>query len=187
MRPGDPAGADFHAMRRLRESPAEQLVLGAGNIYISDGQIAIGTLVTSTVVVTVFDAAARRGGLCHFVRPNHFGDRPATALLGIPAIRRLLGEFARAGSSRESLVVGLYGGACPDWASDEQRELARKNVEVAVDFMAASKIPIAEMDVAGTRARKLWYFTATNELMLVKTDSVRRTDWFPALSEAAAR
>lgn len=181
MRPEDHEGVDFETLRHPKDPPDAQIFLEPGNILIPVSSTAIGAVVASTVVVTMFDPFAKRGGLCHFLRPRHLPPQEPTPIFGFPAILALLQEFLRAGSPVPSLMAGLYGGSSPDWANTEQRQVAQDNIEIAQEVLNKKKVPIVDIDVGGSRGRKLWFLSGTNEVLIAKTDAIRRSDWFPIL------
>jgi chemotaxis protein CheD len=145
--------------------------------------LALGAVVASSVVITFFDPVARKGGLCHYLMPRPSEHERATPKFGLPAILAMLRVFTAAGASVESLVVGVYGGACPGWASLQERGLADGNVEIAREVLKKKNVKIHDEDIGGERGRKLWYLSDSNEIAVVKTDAVRRSDWFPEMGD----
>lgn len=158
MRSEDPAGIDFSTLRGPRAQVEARVMLELGHLLIPRSHMAVGAIVTSTVVVTVFCKEETRGGLCHYAYPRPRSGAPATPMYGLPALAALLQGFVDAGPS---LRVGLYGGAHPEWADRSQRALARGNVEIAQQVMQRKGIPITELDVGGTSGRKLLFLTGT--------------------------
>ncbi|RJO64826.1 MAG: hypothetical protein C4523_17480 [Myxococcales bacterium] len=179
MRQGDACHIDFAALRRERSAPGEQVVLAPGNVLIPATHVAVLTVVASSVAVTAYDAKLKRGGICHFVRAIPDPGRPLTPLYGLPAVAALIGHFLDQGATPETLRVGVYGGAYPEWAAAREREIARENVSVVIDVLKRKDIVPWDQDCAGNRGRKLIYMTGTNEIAVLKTDLVRKNDWFP--------
>jgi chemotaxis protein CheD len=179
-------GRDFRELRRERAAPQVQLVLEPGHLLVPARPTAVGAVCASSVVVTIFDPAHGRGGLCHFLRPRPGAGAPATPIFGLPATLALLRELCTGGSAPAALRAGIYGGAAPDWASPAERALALANVAVAETVLARRGVPIVDVDTGGSRGRKLGYLTGTNEIVVVKTDAIRRSDWFPSLGSRGA-
>ncbi len=178
MRQGDPPGADFGALRQLR-APSDRVQVGFGHVLVSGPPLALAAVVTSTVAVTLYDPHSARGGMCHFLQPRVPPGAPATPVFAAPALAALLRAFSDAAPER--LSAGVYGGACPRWASLEQAETARENVRAARELLGRRGVAIADEDVGGERGRRVGYLTSTNEVAVLKTDAVRQGDWFPAL------
>jgi chemotaxis protein CheD len=185
-RESDRGTTDHQRRRRASEAPGERLFLDPGHLLIPVEPLGVGVVVTSTVLVTIFDPVQQRGGLCHFVRPRPVGTQRPTPLFGNAAVRALMKEFGSKGDNGR-LLVGLYGGACPAIATPAQRKLAAANLDMAREQLQAGGLVLADADVGGDRARKLWYHTGTNELLVLKTTSVRKSDWFPALAQVGGR
>lgn len=182
MRRNDRTSLDFKALREGQEPPDEQIVADPGTVVVAQGNTAIAVVVGSSVVVTLYDNEQRRGGLCHFIRPLPIFKEHATPLFGLPACVALINQFLNSGSSPESLIAGIYGGGWPGWATARQREISRGNVEIARDVLRRKRIEIDDEDVFGRRGRKIVYMSGNNDIAIVKTDQVRRTDWFPHVS-----
>lgn len=181
MRPGDYAKHDFTSQRQERELPDANVFLPPGHLLIPDASLAIGAVVASSVVVTIFDPHEKRGGMCHYLFPKPAFHQAPTPFFGLPAILTLLKAMAGQSKRMAHFVVGIYGGATPTWASEEQRKLAQANVDIAKDVMERKGIIVSDMDMGGHRGRKLWFLSNTNELLIAKTDAIRREDWFPFL------
>ncbi len=177
MRKRDDQENDFRALRIEKVPPSGHDYLEPGHILIPDLTMAIAVVVASSVVVTLFDPHRKQGGLCHFLRPAPPPSHPSTPLYGLPAIHALYAHF----KDSPGLRIGIYGGAFPDWADDHQRRLSLENVAIVQDYLAQKNAPITDTNVGGNRGRKIGYVTGTNEILVAKTDSIRRTDWYPAL------
>jgi chemotaxis protein CheD len=176
----------FDAKRRYSEVPATRDFLKPGFVMLPFESTAIAAIVASGVVVTLYDPKSKRGGLIHFVMPKPRKGQKSTAAFGLPALTYLTNamlEFAE----KKDLLAGLYGGASPTWATYLQKKTAEKNVDLARRFMRSRGINIADDDVGGQRGRKLVYNTENNEIMIYKTDLVRRMDWYSHLHVGSAR
>lgn len=182
MRKSDTSSLDFNSMRSDSPRPKSRVILPPGNLMVPDENLAVAAVVASAVVVTLFDIEKSKGGVCHFIKPWPKADEVPTPVFGLPACAALISEFVNRGSKPESLKVGIYGGAWPEWANAEQRKLSRENIEVVRDVMAKKKIKITDEDVGGSRGRKIVYVTRSNEIAVVKTDSIRNSDWYPEIS-----
>jgi len=179
MRQGDPEDLDIVSLRKGMLLPETRVVLEVGNVMIPESNIALSAVVASSVFVTLYDSETKRGGAGMFLRAVPPEGQAATPLFGLPLCAALLRSFMSSGSKTETLTAGIFGGAWPEWANSAQREISRANVEVVRDVMRRKGIPIADEDTGGHRGRKLVYVTGTNEIAILRTERVRRTDWFP--------
>jgi len=182
----DDVGPDFGSLRSPRAEPQAQEVLAPGGLLVPDRSAAVAAVLGSSVVVTLFDPCTGLGGLCHYVRPRPGAGRPATASHGVAATRALLAVFAGRGASAADLLAGVYGGAAPEWASPAQRSVSGANVAVADEVLAAAGVTVGDRDVGGARGRKLLYLTGTNEVAVLRTPLIRRSDWYPSVASPEA-
>ncbi len=184
MRKDDSNNLNFQNLRDEQNGPSETYILEPGNVLIPDSNIAVVTVIASSVVVTIYDVELRRGGVCHFIRPLPEEDQAPTPLFGLPAVVALMNGFISLGSDVKDLRANIYGGAWPAWANVRQREIARGNVEISRDAILKKKISIHDEDVGGRRGRKLIYLSGTDEVAIIKTTQVRKSDWFPPLPDS---
>jgi len=182
-RQGDNNGIDYRTMREPIWKPGKRYVLSPGHVMVPEENIAVAIVLGSSVAVTLYDKRLKRGGLCHFIRPWPRGEQKASPVFGFPATVALLSAFAETGSEQDDMIVGVYGGAWPEWASAPERDISRNNVEVVKDVLRKKKLGISDIDVGGHRGRKIVYSTGSNEIAVVKTDKVRNTDWYPVLPQ----
>lgn len=187
MRHTDPRHLNFLPLRRPRDTPESQVMAAPGNVFVPRSSMAIAAVVSSSIVVTVYDPKIKRGGLCHFIRPRPPSRTTATALYGLSATLAILQEFINEGAIPKRLKVGMYGGACPEWATPQQRQIAQENIEIVREVMKRKGITIFDEDVGGSRGRKILFLTGSNEIAIIKTDAIRRTDWFPSLKIPGAK
>lgn len=183
-RRGDPAPGVFQPLRSARPSPEAQEHLAPGGLIVPDRSVAVGAVVGSSVVVTLFDPATGQGGLCHYLRPRPEPGAPATARHGLAATQALLRVFLQRSVPSDRLIAGVYGGAAPDWASPAQRSVSGANVAVAEEVLSARGVAVGDRDVGGDRGRKLLYLTGTNEVAVLRTPLIRRSDWYPEVLQA---
>jgi chemotaxis protein CheD len=176
-RDNDRDGADFTNRRKPSDLPVSQQILHPGFIMIPVYPTAIGAVTASSVVVTVFDVQRRVGGLCHFVKPRTEKDERPTAMCGLAAVAFLLRTMLER-ARPDNLRAGVYGGAAPDWATPDHREMARENVNLARRMIRRRNVTVDDEDVGGHRGRKLVYHTGLNEIVILKTDNIRKSDWF---------
>jgi len=185
MRAGDLE--DLRGLRAITEEPDVKVFLEPGHLLVSHGSLAVGAVVASALVVTLYDGELRRGGLCHFLFPRPPPGYDASPLFGEPAVGALIRAFLKGGSPPSRLAASLVGAACPTWADRAQRAISEENLAVARAVIASAGVVVADEDVGGTRGRKLWYMTRLNQLLVLKTDAVRGSDWFPPLPQLEAR
>ena len=177
---------DKHDMMFLRSNekkPENQALLEPGNILVPKKPVMIGAVVASAVMVTMYDSFNKIGGVCHYLLSRPKQQESPTALFGLPALLKILEMFKSLGTKKEHLNVGLYGGAYPEWANGKQHEISKSNIEIAKEVMRRKNIVVKDEDIGGNRGRKIFYLSKTNEIAVFKTDNIRKSDWYPKVSE----
>jgi chemotaxis protein CheD len=149
---------------------------GAGGglrVYLQPGQIVVSaqacrvtTILGSCVAVALYDATQGLGGINHYLLPR--GPRDSdSARFGQVALPRLLREILALGADRRRLVAKVFGGSCVLGNHDPgRRDIGRQNVDAALEFLAAERIPVAASDTGGTQGRKLVFRTADGVVWL---------------------
>jgi chemotaxis protein CheD len=159
------------------KTPVNHYFLKPGYAIANRDDTVVRAVLGNSVAVTLFDRAARRGGMCHFILPTPPTRELSTSQYGragIVALWRMLSSLAPAG--RTSLTAQIIGGASRPRIPDEG--LGAANVEAARETLAWLKIPVVSEDVGGQRGRKVLYQSGTDELGVFKVDTLRESDWF---------
>ena len=115
----------------------------------------------------------------HFLYPRISDARRATVQYGNVATQTLLRLFLATGSRLEDLEAQILGGAAPGMDGSTTADIARQNVHVARQVMERKGISIVSEDVGGTKGRKVIYNSQTNELIIVRVERLRQSDWYP--------
>lgn len=131
--------------------------------YLHPGQLVactepttVTTILGSCVAVSLTDRRRGVGGVNHFLLPWWTSARSATTRFGNVACERLLEQVCAYGASPRSLEARVYGGASLlGGVAPTMAPLGAKNVDVALEFLAAHGIPVIESDVGGSRGRRL--------------------------------
>ncbi len=133
----------------------------AGELYITEEDEMIMTLLGSCVAVCARDRRRHRGGLNHFVLPHaghHEIVSPCTELrYGNHAVARLVALVLHEGGRRDDLEISLFGGGRVLHAG---ADVGETNIAYARRFCAAHHLAIGAEDVGGTVARRLRYWPA---------------------------
>ncbi len=152
-------------------------LLKPGYIYLPSQPVAISTVLGSSVSVTLWDRGRPRGGMNHFLYPFLEQGQKATARFGDVAVMTLVRMMLRDGSPRENLEAQIFGGAYNPRVST--RDLGRENVAWARRILRKEGIRVVSEDVGGQLGRKVIYKTDSCEMVVLKVDRLRDSDWFP--------
>ncbi len=124
--------------------------------------------VGSCIIVSLYDAANKIGGIVHIMLPDSSGLDPKAinpvkfADLAIP---RLLKELKGLGADQAELRAKMIGGAemFPP-TEDFENNIGRDNTEAARKALKALKIPLVAEDTGGRRGRSV-EFDISNGIM----------------------
>lgn len=132
--------------------------LNGGQVHIAEGDQAITTILGSCVAVCLYDPVAKVGGMNHFLLPRCRGREPSPRF-GDIAMRELLERTLLRGAQRGRLLAKVFGGACTMKAPSGRKPLGEENSDLALEFLAAERIPVQHRDVGGATGRKLVFRT----------------------------
>ena len=145
----------------------------APTLYLQPGEIAAGdgchilTILGSCVAVCLVDRARGVGAMNHYLLPR--GPRAGgSARFGDVALPRLVDEVLARGATREGLEAKVFGGARVLARTTATRDLGFENVQIAIDFLSAERIPVVARNTGGDRGRKL-IFQTSDGVVWVKT------------------
>jgi chemotaxis protein CheD len=115
----------------------------------------------------------------HFLYPVTRDRHKATAQYGNVATKALIRLFLEEGSQKETLEAQIFGGAQPEESTHEALEVSQQNIEIARHILSKNGILIVSEDVGGTKGRKVIYNTFANEVISVRVNRLRGSDWHP--------
>lgn len=140
------------------------------------------TVAGSGIAVTIFDRRRNQGGMTHYLRPVRMPDLPSTTWFAAPAIVWLVSCFLQEGSQVSDLEAQVFGGAERNGAPRYIPQLHQQNVQVGLEILEKKGIPVAAMDVGGSRGRKVVFDCDSGESAVLRVDRIRDGDWYPLLS-----
>lgn len=157
----------------------QEYYLNPGYIYVPGVPTLFSTVLGSSVAVCLWDRKRACGGMNHFLFPSTRDPARATAQYGNVATRALVRFFIEAGSKVKHLEAQIFGGAHHLDGSVEAVRVSRENVTVARDILTRNKVRIVSEDTGGNKGRKLVYNNLTNEVLVIRVDTLRQADWYP--------
>lgn len=137
------------------EDPLFHTYLHPGQLFASAERYSISTILGTCVSVCLWDQVHRVGGMNHFLLPDVVSGAMASPRFGNIACHRLLERVLAVGARREHLVAKVFGGSNPTLDAPSTRDLGARNVAVALEVLAAERIPVVATDVGGARGRKI--------------------------------
>lgn len=151
--------------------------LKPGYIYLPEKPTVISTVLGSSVSVSLFDRSLKTGGMSHFIFPFSRQAERATALYGNIAVATLVRMMLENGSSLPDLEAQIFGGAFrPEICV---RDIGQDNLRVARNILIRKRVRVVSEDVGGELGRKIVFHTHTCEIITLKVDRLRDSDWYP--------
>jgi chemotaxis protein CheD len=136
-----------------------------GDLSVHADPLRIKTIVGSCVAVCLWDAAARVGGVNHYLLAEPAPkDVPGTRF-GSYANRRLIELVCQAGGRPHRLEASVIGGGHPV-DSIRTHAIGDDNVAVALDVLEAHGIRVVRRETGGDFGRKLLFSTADGTLLV---------------------
>jgi chemotaxis protein CheD len=128
-----------------------------GQLNVTRGPGVLVTILGSCVAVCLHDAHLGLGGMNHYLLPTRGAEADQPGRYGPSAIDRLMAAMLARGASRDRLVAHVIGGASVLAAYTDAEHLGLRNATVAQEVLAAHGVPVAGLDIGGTRGRKVQF------------------------------
>lgn len=133
--------------------------LQPGHLVVSAVPLTVTTILGSCISVCLWDETKRIGGVNHYMLPFAAGGSVASPRYGNVAMDELVAGLCEAGARRALLQARVFGGACMFAQMQSAHHLGSKNAELALDYLSRRGIEVVQIDVGGTRGRKLSFDT----------------------------
>lgn len=164
------------------DNSSEKLVtrdyfLKPGYIYLPEKPTVISTVLGSSVSVSLYDKKRKTGGMNHFLFPVAERREKSTAIYGNIAVITLVRMMIRKGSDPHHLEAQIFGGAHNTDVCTH--DVGKQNYLIAKDMLRQKKIRIVSEDVGGELGRKIVFNTLTCEILTLKVERLRESDWYP--------
>ncbi len=139
-----------------------------GELYVTDADEVITTVLGSCVAACVRDPKHGVGGMNHFmlpVPPRADADTGVSARYGLYALESLVNEIMRRGGHRSSLEVKVFGGGR---VLEGVSDIGRHNVAFVRSFFRDEHIAIVAEDVGDRFARRVRYWPMSGRVQLLQ-------------------
>ena len=155
--------------------------LKPGFIYLPDRSTTISTVVGSSIAVSLYDRSLKSGGMNNFLFPYVENREKTTAQYGNVAVLTLIQMMSANGSELSNLEAQIFGGAFN--LEYSKRDVGKDNLKTARQILKGKKIKIVSEDVGGELGRKVVFNSSTYEIVILKVDRLRKSDWYPYSSD----
>jgi chemotaxis protein CheD len=141
----------------------ERRFLQPGHLLVSETPAAVTTILGSCISVCLWDPVRRIGGMNHFMLPMAATGSAASPRFGNVAMETLVEMLRARGARLPFLRARIYGGACMfanmKTTAGAKPHLGAQNADLALDFVSRSGIELVDVQVGGSRGRKLVFNT----------------------------
>ena len=154
-----------HYLDRHFNLPAAKI--GPGEVYATQRNMVIVTVLGSCVSACVRDPKTHVGGMNHFMLPHHDGDPDGplseSARYGAYAMEVLVNHLLSLGARRDRLEAKVFGaGRIVPGMSD----IGARNAKFAVEYLEREKIPVLAQDLGRHEASKIYFFPRTGKVLV---------------------
>ncbi|MBF0110172.1 MAG: chemotaxis protein CheD [Magnetococcales bacterium] len=139
-----------------------------GALFAKNGDYIITTVLGSCIAVCLWDRTLKKGGMNHYKLPLWNGDGLPSPKFGNIAIEKLIENLLEIGCQQRNLIAKVFGGAAVIQSSSGLLNVGERNIEVARDYLAQARIPIAASDIGGTQSRKVIFNTVDGSILMKK-------------------
>lgn len=129
--------------------------VGIGEVKVAQGEVLLSAYgVGSCVVIILYDAERKIGGLGHCLLPVGDGE---SCKYPQGALRRIIEEMMSMGTARSRLVAKIIGGATM-FEGFSRHEIGKRNVKHAREELEKLNIPVIAEDVFGNWGRTVLFY-----------------------------
>jgi chemotaxis protein CheD len=137
---------------------AKQFLL-PGQMFASRQPMTVTTILGSCVAVCLWSPRTGIGGMNHYLLPEGAANETNWLRYGNNANPELLKQVLGLGCDVRDLQAKVFGGASTMAGIDPATSLGMRNLEMAVEFLRASRIPLMSKHVSEKRGCKLTFQT----------------------------
>ena len=149
--------------------------IGPGEVYATQRDMLIVTVLGSCVSACLRDPLSRVGGMNHFMLPFHGGSNEGgplseSARYGAYAMEVLVNHLLSLGARRERIQAKVFGaGRIVPGMSD----VGARNADFAVEYLQRENIPIIAKDLGRDEASKVYFFPRSGRVLLKRLKTLR--------------
>lgn len=158
--------------RFLRSHRGRRIDVGQGEHAVVDRPgVELAATLGSCVAILLHDPAGRRGGMTHIHRCVDQGPLGGGAV--VAEIETLVNALMQMGARRRDMIGRIVGGA---HVLGRGRDVGASIVDVCLDYLRTERVPLADQDLGGVRARRLLWQPTTGIMHLSYPGTARVAD-----------
>jgi chemotaxis protein CheD len=162
-------GANAVATRRFFDSANANWMVKVfpGEFFVtSKSDEVLVTVLGSCVSACIRDPRKGIGGMNHFMLPQghsaSWAGDSQSARFGNFAMEKLINELMKAGCSRDSLEIKVFGGGN---VTDSNNLIGTENSQFILRYLEAEGLACAAQDLGGQLPRRIHYYPATGKVV----------------------
>jgi chemotaxis protein CheD len=140
--------------------------IGPGEVYATQRDMVIVTVLGSCVSACLRDPQSRVGGMNHFMLPFHSaqaGPLSESARYGAYAMELLVNHLLSLGARRDRIQAKVFGaGRIVSGMSD----VGARNATFALEYLERENIPVMASDLGRDEASKVYFFPRSGRVLL---------------------
>jgi len=141
--------------------------IGPGEVYATQRDMLIVTVLGSCVSACLRDPEVSVGGMNHFMLPFHAaepqGPLSESARYGAYAMELLVNHLLSLGARRDRIQAKVFGaGRIVPGMSD----VGARNAEFALEYLQRERIPVIAQDLGRDEASKVYFFPRSGRVLL---------------------
>jgi chemotaxis protein CheD len=137
-----------------------------GQLMITTVPVEIITILGSCVSVCLYDKRQQIAGINHYLMPGSLEDEAGNAHKGHGAIRMLVKSMLNRKCEIGDLQAKVFGGSNSINKEDTKFDIGRRNIEVALELLKESNIPVVASHTGGVYGRKIIFNTGTGKVLM---------------------
>ncbi len=145
-------------------------IIYAGEIYASDKDEFVETLLGSCIAVCLHDSVKGLSGMNHFMFPSasiSVNKISEAGRYGIDAIQELIERLVKKGADRKNLTAKIFGGGHVLKGECNSIQVPENNIRLAGAMLEIEDIPVVERNVGNIYSRKIQMNVKTGEVKCV--------------------
>ena len=129
----------------------------------------ISTLLGSCVSACIYDTKANIGGLNHFLLPEQdkLSNACQSSRYGVHAMEVLINDLLKSGARKINLAAKVFGGAKVIQSASSET-VGTQNCEFVKSYLNSEKIPISAEDLGGEQARRIYFFSDSGRVSVLR-------------------
>ena len=148
--------------------------IGPGEVYATQRDMVIVTVLGSCVSACMRDPQANVGGMNHFMLPYHAGEPEGplseSARYGAYAMEVLVNHLLSLGARRERIEAKIFGaGRIVPGMSD----VGARNARFALEYLDRERIRVLAKDLGHEEASKVYFFPRSGKVMVKRLKTLR--------------